>query len=112
MRLGKLLTAVAAAAMVSVLFVMPVSAHHGHHRQAAAGTGCPVCTVEGCTEEDATFMTASIIADMTMRTGIVTVPASPCQPRLIPDTDAAEDITVITEIQNELPSRRPCRREG
>lgn len=51
MRLGKLLTAVAAAAMVSVLFVMPVSAHHGHHRQAAAGTGYPVCTVEGCTEE-------------------------------------------------------------
>lgn len=51
MRLGKLLTAAAAAAMVSVLLVMPVSAHHGHHRQAAADTGCPVCTVEDCTEE-------------------------------------------------------------
>lgn len=52
MRLGKLFSAAAAAAMISVLFVMPVSAHHGHHRQAAAvDTRCPVCTVEGCEEE-------------------------------------------------------------
>lgn len=51
MRLRKLFTAAAAAVLVSVLFVMPVSAHHGHHRQAAADTGCPVCTVEDCTEE-------------------------------------------------------------
>lgn len=51
MRLGKLFTAAALAAMVSVLMVMPVSAHHGHHRQAAVNNSCPVCTVEGCTEE-------------------------------------------------------------
>ncbi len=52
MRFGKLLTTAAAAVLVSAIFVMPVSAHHGHHRQAAnVDTGCPVCTVEGCVEE-------------------------------------------------------------
>ena len=52
MHFGKLLTTVAAALLVSATFVMPVSAHHGHHRQAAkVDTSCPVCTVEGCTEE-------------------------------------------------------------
>lgn len=37
--------------LLSLLVVIPVSAH-GHHRQAAAqaDTQCPVCTVEGCTE--------------------------------------------------------------
>ncbi len=48
MRLKRLLTAAMTAAMVSVLFVMPVSAH-GHHRHAQTiDTSCPVCTVEGC----------------------------------------------------------------
>lgn len=51
MRLGKLLAAAALVSMVSVLFVMPVSAHHGHHRQVRTDYQCPVCTVEGCTEE-------------------------------------------------------------
>lgn len=51
MRLKKLLTAVALAATVSVLLVMPVSAHHGHRRQADIDNRCPVCTVEDCTEE-------------------------------------------------------------
>lgn len=51
MSFRKLFTAAAAAAMVSVLFVMPVSAHHGHHRQAVDDTCYPVCTVEDCTEE-------------------------------------------------------------
>lgn len=48
----KLLYSIASAALVSALFVTPVSAH-GHHRQAAPAldTSCPVCTVEGCTEE-------------------------------------------------------------
>lgn len=62
MRFGKLVAAAMTVAMVSVLFVMPVSAHHGrghhgHHRQAvqttqtaAADTCYPVCTVEGCAE--------------------------------------------------------------
>lgn len=51
MRIKRLLTAAAATAMASVLFVMPVSAHGGHHRQArTVDTSCPVCTVEGCTE--------------------------------------------------------------
>lgn len=50
MRLKKLFTALMAAAMASVLFVMPVSAH-GHHRSAqTADTSCPVCTVDGCEE--------------------------------------------------------------
>lgn len=51
MRLGKLLTGAALAAMVSVLFVTPVSAHHGHRRQANVDYRYPVCTVEDCTEE-------------------------------------------------------------
>lgn len=52
MRFGKLLTAVAAVVLVLSVVVMPVSAHHGHHRQAAKiDTSCPVCIVEGCTEE-------------------------------------------------------------
>ena len=40
------------AALLAVLLAMPVSAHghRGHHRQSAADIGCPVCTVEGCTE--------------------------------------------------------------
>ena len=45
--------AVMTAALLSVLVVMPVSAHghHGHHRQSSTvDTGCPVCTVAGCTE--------------------------------------------------------------
>ncbi len=46
----KLLTATATAALVSALFVLPVSAH-GHHRRATVNTDCPVCTVEGCAEE-------------------------------------------------------------
>lgn len=46
----RLLTATAAAALVSALFVLPVSAH-GHHRQTTVSTDCPVCTVEGCTEK-------------------------------------------------------------
>lgn len=65
MRFGKTVAAAVAAAMVSVLFVMPVSAHHGrgHHRQAvqpvqpvqttqtaAVDTCYPVCAVEGCAE--------------------------------------------------------------
>lgn len=51
MRLGKLFTAAALAAMVSVLFVTPVSAHHGHRRQVNVDNRYPVCTVEDCTEE-------------------------------------------------------------
>lgn len=45
----KLLAGIATAALVSALFVLPVSAH-GHHRQAVSSTDCPVCTFEGCTE--------------------------------------------------------------
>ena len=52
MRLKKLFTAAMTAAMVSFLFVMPVSAHGHHHRQQTSNNDvCPVCTVEGCTEE-------------------------------------------------------------
>lgn len=57
MRMKRLLTAAMTAALVSTLFVMPVSAHgHGHYRQTrvvvdTVDTECPVCTVEGCTEE-------------------------------------------------------------
>ena len=76
MRFKKLLTAVATASLISVLFVMPVSAHghhgaQGHHSQTSNttvtsetttseattsgatvsdNTDCPVCTVDGCTE--------------------------------------------------------------
>lgn len=53
MRLKKLFTAAMAAAMVSFLLVMPVSAHghHGHHDSSSSNNGvCPVCTVEGCIE--------------------------------------------------------------
>ena len=53
MRLKKISATVVAATMASVLFVMPVSACGGHHRQARAvdvDTSCPVCTVEGCAE--------------------------------------------------------------
>ena len=51
MRLRKLFMAALTAAMVSMIFVMPVSAH-GHHNRTtvATDTSCPVCTVEGCTE--------------------------------------------------------------
>ena len=51
MRLRKLFAAAALVSIVSVLFVMPVSAHHGHRRQVTVDKSCPVCTVEGCTEE-------------------------------------------------------------
>ena len=49
----KLLAGVATAALVSFVFVLPVSAHghHGHYGQAASQTDYPVCTFEGCTEE-------------------------------------------------------------
>lgn len=52
MRFKKLLTALITASLISVLFVMPVSAHghhgaQGHHSQTS---DCPVCTVDGCTE--------------------------------------------------------------
>ncbi|MBO5033089.1 MAG: hypothetical protein J6D08_14660 [Lachnospiraceae bacterium] len=48
----KLFTAAVTAALTSVLFVMPVSAHGHHSRQAqTVDTSCPVCTVEDCTEE-------------------------------------------------------------
>lgn len=50
MHVKKMLAAAATAAMISLLFVMPVSAH-GHHSRATVNTDCPVCTVEGCTEE-------------------------------------------------------------
>lgn len=71
MRFKKMLTAAVAASLISVLFVMPVSAHghhgsQGHHNQTSnttvtsetttsettvsANTDCPVCTVDGCTE--------------------------------------------------------------
>ncbi len=66
MRFKKMLTAVVAASLISVLFVMPVSAHghhgnQGHHNQTSQATvtseatvsdntDCPVCTVDGCTE--------------------------------------------------------------
>lgn len=52
MHLKKLCTAAVTVALISIVFVMPVSAH-GHHsrRTAVTDTSCPVCTVEGCTEE-------------------------------------------------------------
>lgn len=52
MRLRKLFTVALTTALVSMVFVMPVSAH-GHHSRTVteADTSCPVCTVEGCTEE-------------------------------------------------------------
>ncbi len=54
MRLRKLFTAALTVAMVSMVFVMPVSAH-GHNSRTTVvkdtDTSCPVCTVEGCTEE-------------------------------------------------------------
>ena len=54
MRLRKLFTAALTVAMVSMVFAMPVSAH-GHHSRTTVvtdtDTSCPVCTVEGCTEE-------------------------------------------------------------
>ncbi len=52
MRLKKLFAAAMTAALVSTLFVMPVSAH-GHHsrRVQTVDTSCPVCTVEDCVEE-------------------------------------------------------------
>lgn len=55
-RSGKLLKTFTTAMLISVLFVMPVSAHghhenSGHHNQTSESTDCPVCTVEDCTEE-------------------------------------------------------------
>lgn len=65
MRMKRIFTVALTAALVSTLFVMPVSAHGhgGHHRQTRTvqtvqtvqtvdtlDTECPVCTVEGCTE--------------------------------------------------------------
>ncbi|MFG6332915.1 MAG: hypothetical protein K1W28_14045 [Lachnospiraceae bacterium] len=52
MHLRRRLTAVMATVLLAGLLAMPVFAHghHGHHRRAAVNTGCPVCTVEGCTE--------------------------------------------------------------
>ncbi len=47
----RFLTAALTAALVSTLFVMPVSAHGHHRRVQTVDTECPVCTVEGCTEE-------------------------------------------------------------
>ena len=51
MHFKKLFTAAAATALISVLFVLPVSAHGHHHQTTTSHTGYPVCTVEGCTEE-------------------------------------------------------------
>lgn len=59
MRLRKTLAAAIAAALVFVLFAIPVSAHghdndHGHHGHdgysSSEETDCPVCTVDGCIE--------------------------------------------------------------
>lgn len=55
-RSEKLLTAFTTAMLISVLFVMPVSAHghhenSSHHNQTSKNTDCPVCTIEDCTEE-------------------------------------------------------------
>ena len=52
MSIRKLFRTAAAVTLISVLFVTPVSAH-GHHRQTVqtTDTSCPVCTVDGCTEE-------------------------------------------------------------
>lgn len=53
MSIRKLFRTIAAVTLISVLFVTPVSAHGHHHRQTVqtTDTSCPVCTVEGCTEE-------------------------------------------------------------
>lgn len=52
MRLKRLFAAAVTAALAFTLFVMPVSAHGHHGRQVCqVDTSCPVCTVEGCTEE-------------------------------------------------------------
>lgn len=69
MRLKKLITATMTAALVFVLFAIPVSAHHGHHEDyghhesdgyssttepdgysSTTESDCPPCTVDGCTE--------------------------------------------------------------
>ena len=54
MRIKKMLTAVTASMLIASLIVMPVSAHghHGRNRTASTtvNTGCPVCTVEDCSE--------------------------------------------------------------
>lgn len=53
MHLKKLSATVLTVLLAAFLFVLPVSAHghHGHHGQSSeAGNGCPVCTVDGCTE--------------------------------------------------------------
>ena len=51
MQIKKLFTTVATAALVSILFVMTVSAH-GHYRQTQnIDTSCPVCTAEDCVEK-------------------------------------------------------------
>lgn len=49
MHVKKMLGGAATVALISLLFVMPVSAH-GHHSRTTLNTDCPVCTVEGCTE--------------------------------------------------------------
>lgn len=51
MRMKRLFAAAMTAALISTLFVMPVSAHGHHRRVQTVDTDCPVCTVEGCTEE-------------------------------------------------------------
>lgn len=55
MSIRKLFRTIAAVTLISVLFVTPVSAHGPHHNQTASATvtdtSCPVCTVDGCTEE-------------------------------------------------------------
>ncbi len=53
MRFKRLCAAALTAALASMLFVMPVSAHGHHHsrRIQTVDTSCPVCTVEDCTEE-------------------------------------------------------------
>lgn len=60
MRFKKLIAATMTAALVFVLFTIPVSAHHGHdgnggHHESdgyssATEPDCPPCTVDGCTE--------------------------------------------------------------
>ncbi len=43
------LTAVAAGLLAAALLTFPAMAH-GHHRQVAQDTSCPVCMFEGCDE--------------------------------------------------------------
>ena len=74
MHFGRRFTAVTAAALLSVLLAMPVSAHGHHRRQSTVDTSCPVCTVEGCTEQDGIPMTGVSTAVMTMKAITVTAP--------------------------------------